>query len=215
MSTIDDVTDSTASKRRGSYLSTSCRICHESSEETSLIRPCNCSGTQQFIHFHCLKEWIETSNDDVCSVCKTKYDGLVMTSSKISFISYLTDYATPDQDVLKFTRSIFQLLMGLHYIWVTIMACAYSWDNHSLFFTCINLVIHGFFLFIVFCVCVKAVNSLKDTITTYRAYCETHQSFKVSQFEDRITKHSLIRTRRRSSPRLDRMNRQSNKEVMS
>lgn len=62
----------------------SCRHCYESSEESSkLLKPCNCKGSIEFIHFNCLKEWIEHNNTDVCDVCKTSYDGLVITSSSM------------------------------------------------------------------------------------------------------------------------------------
>ena len=62
--------------------SDSCRVCMESSEETSqLIKPCNCKGSVEFIHFHCLKEWTDHSHDNVCGICKTKYHGLVRTGS--------------------------------------------------------------------------------------------------------------------------------------
>ena len=66
--------------------SDSCRVCMESSEETSqLIKPCNCKGSVEFIHFHCLKKWIDHSHDDdICGICKTKYHGLVKTASGIS-----------------------------------------------------------------------------------------------------------------------------------
>lgn len=36
-----------------------CRICHfEESSPSSLIRPCNCTGTLQNVHQKCLKKWI-------------------------------------------------------------------------------------------------------------------------------------------------------------
>ena len=66
--------------------SDSYRVCMESLEETSqLIKPCNCKGLIKFIHFRCLKEWIDHSHDDdICGICKTKYHGLVKTASDLS-----------------------------------------------------------------------------------------------------------------------------------
>ena len=36
-----------------------CRICfdHEDDEENPLISPCNCTGSQKYIHRKCLKTW--------------------------------------------------------------------------------------------------------------------------------------------------------------
>lgn len=55
-----------------------CRICTMTEEEMpehALIRPCNCKGTQEFVHIDCLNRWRATSNaaSEVCPVCKYKY----------------------------------------------------------------------------------------------------------------------------------------------
>eukprot|EP00193_Tetraselmis_chui_P013479 CAMPEP_0177789504 /NCGR_PEP_ID=MMETSP0491_2-20121128/22793_1 /TAXON_ID=63592 /ORGANISM="Tetraselmis chuii, Strain PLY429" /LENGTH=375 /DNA_ID=CAMNT_0019311389 /DNA_START=721 /DNA_END=1848 /DNA_ORIENTATION=- len=63
-----------------------CRICFEETEEVSeLVAPCSCIGTQQYVHFKCLRTWQERvlassgradGSDDravMCSVCRTKY----------------------------------------------------------------------------------------------------------------------------------------------
>ena len=53
-----------------------CRICLESTEK--LIRPCNCSGTQGYIHEKCLKTWILSKTkrlkNSKCEICKVKYE---------------------------------------------------------------------------------------------------------------------------------------------
>jgi phosphohistidine phosphatase SixA len=55
-----------------------CRICTMSEEEmpeSKLIRPCNCKGTQEFVHIECLNRWRATSDhaSETCSVCKYRY----------------------------------------------------------------------------------------------------------------------------------------------
>lgn len=56
-----------------------CRICLERDEnESKLLRACNCTGSQELVHYHCLKAWIESSNSKKCSVCKTVYSGLIL-----------------------------------------------------------------------------------------------------------------------------------------
>eukprot|EP00747_Dinoflagellata_sp_TGD_P019096 gnl/TRDRNA2_/TRDRNA2_126942_c0_seq1.p1 gnl/TRDRNA2_/TRDRNA2_126942_c0~~gnl/TRDRNA2_/TRDRNA2_126942_c0_seq1.p1 ORF type:complete len:339 (+),score=29.39 gnl/TRDRNA2_/TRDRNA2_126942_c0_seq1:45-1061(+) len=56
-----------------------CRIClqHDVEDATSesniLVSPCNCTGTQRFVHLNCLRIWQEATLDErrrICGVCK-------------------------------------------------------------------------------------------------------------------------------------------------
>ena len=59
-----------------------CRICLDTGDAGSLVAPCRCTGTQQFVHKHCLHHWVSTYtlqpsfspyhqlNTYVCPVCK-------------------------------------------------------------------------------------------------------------------------------------------------
>ncbi|CAI2385725.1 unnamed protein product [Moneuplotes crassus] len=67
-----------------------CRICLSSvqSKEDPFISPCNCSGTMKYIHFSCIKEWMDskksinggdnyqriTWKDVKCELCKSIID---------------------------------------------------------------------------------------------------------------------------------------------
>lgn len=56
-----------------------CRICHQPGEEhNSLISPCRCTGTLQYIHAACLKKWLEVSSKKShkhpkCELCHFQY----------------------------------------------------------------------------------------------------------------------------------------------
>jgi E3 ubiquitin-protein ligase DOA10 len=57
----------------------SCRICYEEeTEEHKLISPCLCTGSVQYMHECCLKEWLKAKSSDVqaaeCELCKHKFD---------------------------------------------------------------------------------------------------------------------------------------------
>jgi hypothetical protein len=60
-----------------------CRFClEEETKELKLISPCDCKGSQQFVHSKCLERWQMLSlksgldrNCAICSVCKKKFDG--------------------------------------------------------------------------------------------------------------------------------------------
>jgi E3 ubiquitin-protein ligase DOA10 len=65
-----------------------CRIClSEEEPNNTLISPCSCTGSMKYIHFNCLKEWLEGKkhmketaivNSYIwknleCEICKTSY----------------------------------------------------------------------------------------------------------------------------------------------
>ncbi len=79
-----------------------CRICYGEEDlenNNPLIQPCQCSGTMKFIHYQCLKKWINTQsfikidNNDFCSIfiikniecelCKSKFPDLIKYKNKV------------------------------------------------------------------------------------------------------------------------------------
>ena len=63
----------------------SCRYCFEESDE--LISPCNCSGTNKYVHKECLAKWqynsilaqsthpkYQTNIEEICNVCNSKFN---------------------------------------------------------------------------------------------------------------------------------------------
>ncbi|KAI6172330.1 RING-CH-type domain-containing protein [Aphelenchoides besseyi] len=50
-----------------------CRICMEETEPREMVRPCRCSGTQQYIHRSCAVKWLRASNKKKCDLCQTSY----------------------------------------------------------------------------------------------------------------------------------------------
>jgi len=54
-----------------------CRVCFEEGKSDAFVSPCNCKGSQKYIHLHCLRKWQESilsSNRDptkayICGVC--------------------------------------------------------------------------------------------------------------------------------------------------
>lgn len=63
------VEKSTVSAQR--YLS--CGICRTEDILDNLLSPCNCKGMSRYVHFTCLKIWIEASCSDVCNICRFRY----------------------------------------------------------------------------------------------------------------------------------------------
>lgn len=53
-----------------------CRICHcerTESNDSTLIRPCLCSGTLMFVHQSCLQKWIKSSDIKKCELCQYRF----------------------------------------------------------------------------------------------------------------------------------------------
>jgi E3 ubiquitin-protein ligase DOA10 len=48
-----------------------CRICLDTDNPQSMIAPCLCRGSAEFIHKICLEEYIRHFPDNICRVCRT------------------------------------------------------------------------------------------------------------------------------------------------
>ena len=75
-----------------------CRICldGETEEDDELITPCKCAGTMKYIHFKCLKEWLDskkTFKESVnsfsctwkqieCDLCREKFPEIIFRNDK-------------------------------------------------------------------------------------------------------------------------------------
>ena len=174
--------------------SDSCRVCMESSEETSqLIKPCYCKGSVEFIHFHCLKEWMHHSHDDFCEICKTKYHGLVKTASGVSdaAVSVNVYYAARETAVLFF----FSVMSAIHLTW-PFFACLngdFGFETKTLAVVTIVAVFIGFgsgLLYVFF-----------HNYDYYEKYDAANKKFNVSGFDDTITKTSIQRQSNQSPKR--------------
>ncbi len=65
-----------------------CRICQQSNNEKSLISPCDCRGSIKYVHIKCLKVWMQTTKEEFCGLCRTRYDIYHFKKGK-SFWKYL------------------------------------------------------------------------------------------------------------------------------
>jgi E3 ubiquitin-protein ligase MARCH1/8 len=43
------------------------RICHIENE-IDLISPCLCSGSMKFVDYNCLRDWMRTSQTEICGI---------------------------------------------------------------------------------------------------------------------------------------------------
>lgn len=51
-----------------------CRVCFED-DDAKLISPCECNGTQKYIHKECFDKWLLISrNDTTCPTCHYEYN---------------------------------------------------------------------------------------------------------------------------------------------
>ena len=108
---LDELGQITKAKKTKNKKTRICRICYgtDYSIENPLICPCICKGSMKFIHFQCLKNWlnskIETdlsinteieeevgitycSKDLACELCKTKFPDYINHEGRIYNISF-------------------------------------------------------------------------------------------------------------------------------
>ncbi len=68
-----------------------CRICLSDDEESNMIAPCLCSGTNKFVHRRCLEHWCEVSSRTdartLCPNCRQEY-----TFEKLSWWDKMKSY---------------------------------------------------------------------------------------------------------------------------
>jgi hypothetical protein len=50
-----------------------CWVCYETSVMSSMVSPCRCKGTLEYVHTNCLLEWLDQSNNKQCSHCHYEY----------------------------------------------------------------------------------------------------------------------------------------------
>ncbi len=82
-----------------------CKIClSEEDSENPMISPCKCTGSMQYIHLNCLKEWLEgkkhmkeTSQVNSyiwkgleCEICKHPYEDIIKLKDgkEVSLLNY-------------------------------------------------------------------------------------------------------------------------------
>ena len=64
-----------------------CRICRE--ENNNLIECCQCIGSVAWVHFDCLKHWIQKSGRIKCDLCRQEYKGITITLKHKSILSFI------------------------------------------------------------------------------------------------------------------------------
>lgn len=54
----------------------SCRICHQvcCGKELCVNKCCNCTGSLEHVHLHCVQRWVKMSRCTHCRVCQVEYD---------------------------------------------------------------------------------------------------------------------------------------------
>lgn len=103
-----------------------CRVCYcgeESATENPLLNICECKGSMKYIHYECLKNWLDSkiessplssiyvkegigmsycTNDLICELCKTKFPDYVNHNGKLFNITF---YKTKFEKYLIFRSS--------------------------------------------------------------------------------------------------------------
>ena len=76
-----------------------CRICQSTENElleeerdvNPMVSPCDCNGSLKYVHKKCVIEWMRTSSQLICGVCRTQYNAFPFVRNGLSFGRFLAD----------------------------------------------------------------------------------------------------------------------------
>lgn len=68
-----------------------CIFCRLEDNRKNMLLPCACKGTSGYVHFECLKTWIETSGNDKCKACRRTYCKINIIKKPVSFGKFFHD----------------------------------------------------------------------------------------------------------------------------
>lgn len=93
-----------------------CRICLDTENQESLITPCLCRGSAEFIHRECLTRYIEHYPDGICRVCLVKFQRekdhtVTILSISLASLGTIVFYLSPVQSLANFF--LFVLFLGM------------------------------------------------------------------------------------------------------
>jgi RING-variant domain len=158
-----------------------CKYCLEEDSRNNLITPCNCSGTQAFVHRTCLDLW--RSNDrnqpkfNKCLVCNTEYEYIVCNDNwniyKIKIILWTC------VDIIIILSLSFMIIFALGVLsWLSgfCASMAYRW-NTNIIFTSILVGAIEFFVLIAWTM-LLIITSGRDNIPVY--FCITNDDWTAS-----------------------------------
>lgn len=115
-----------------------CNICRQEESFKNLISPCDCKGTGGFVHFDCIKRWIETSGNDHCKACNVIYRKLKMRKKSGSFGKF---YHKSEIGILYSHFALFYFTMFFISHWAQFhsqMAFIYGYRTSARVITAIN-----------------------------------------------------------------------------
>jgi RING-variant domain len=158
-----------------------CRYCLEEDHRKNLIMPCNCSGTQAFVHRACLDRWRSNDRDqpkfNKCLVCNTEYEYIIYDDNWNIYKIKVILWTCADIIVILFLS--FMLIFALGVLsWFSGFCAdvAYQW-NTNIIFTSILVGLIEFFVLIAW-IALLIITSGRDNIPVY--FCITNDDWVVS-----------------------------------
>lgn len=88
-----------------------CRICNLG--EPGLITPCQCRGSFAFVHASCLNQWLETTNQERCDICRFKYEMTKKKKNLCNFLSQEGKFTEYKDSISGHTFALYMCLLGL------------------------------------------------------------------------------------------------------
>ena len=105
-----------------------CRICmsefdtETTDQDSQYVSPCECTGTMEFVHRSCLKQWIEVKKSDSCEVCNQKYNLPLRVVRYMTYSEYVESDPSSLVQLMVFVgaMAVLILLASLIFGWIAI-----------------------------------------------------------------------------------------------
>ncbi|XP_057290109.1 E3 ubiquitin-protein ligase MARCHF2-like [Hydractinia symbiolongicarpus] len=175
----------------------SCRICQDSRVQESLISPCYCMGTMEYVHSSCLEKWLSQSARKYCELCKYKFK-TIMTSKGFKEWLCARDISRMERRYMFADSSCFMLLtpLGFTSSWLCITGAQQYYSNDE-FWTGFGLVMLTGFLTIIYLFWIAI--TLRYHYTTFRQWQRSHTEVRlVFSNKDLNEGEQHVRTHRRT-----------------
>lgn len=129
-----------------------CNICRQADQLDNLMISCSCFSDIAYVHFKCIKIWIEASGDDQCASCKKPFSkGLIISKQAGRFGKFF--YHSEMGRVYSHFLYFFWVMFYLSYLGQFHSRLAYhrGWISSSVVITvmnCLYLIIQTIIFFI-------------------------------------------------------------------
>jgi len=179
-----------------------CGLCSTIKENEPLIKPCECMGELQFVHFDCLQSDVSQTQKDSCLVCNAKYTGVGIKKVHLGFCTYVCSNSEAFTTALCGSL-VFSFLFYIIYLAVIDFVMSDGIIDETLrIILIVPTVIYAALFTIMAFLCIAAFfhhyyewreNNYRIVLTPNNSNGTHNQTFKLSSFQSNVTQNQRVR----------------------